>query len=343
MSSSAVAFRCLALYWLMRHVFLSPVAGPEQRCGPSRRRCHHPHPPQTAGGWPSTLWSKNNHQGSQYFSHTRFQSNVGTDWAGKVQISTPFFGRNVTQSAPGPPWSACRGWCSRWARAALSSPCSWTCCCPAVCGQTQRYWTPDSQSPAPHLREKKKEKTCLRTRSRLIHTARDDSELCIAARGQQRILTVRVYGIVHVLCVVDLCSHIGDHKVKGCTIHLFTPCKMSQEKPEAFQVIIICFANRNAPDNLAKIQVHELPFLCCDAIAITQRKNTTKYWVVSISIHPSSESIAFPDIYSQMMGSVSQEPGQPTATVVWKDIKRRSPWACSTRWAGSAAWTTPWA
>lgn len=61
-------------------------------------------------------------------------------------------------ASPGPRWSACTGWCSRWARAALSSRCSWTCCSPAACGRTQRCWTPNSRNPKPHLQKKKKKK-----------------------------------------------------------------------------------------------------------------------------------------------------------------------------------------
>lgn len=56
-------------------------------------------------------------------------------------------------SSPAPLWSAYTGWCSRWAQAGLSSPCSWTCCSPAACGQTQRCWTPSSQNQEPHLQK----------------------------------------------------------------------------------------------------------------------------------------------------------------------------------------------
>ena len=163
MSSRALChpISCIILTHVTR--FLSPAAGPEQRCGPSRRRCHRPRPQQTAEGWPSTLWSKNNHQSSQYFRRTHFQSNVGTDWAEMGRFHPPFFGHDIVQcfqTAPGPLWSACRGWRSRWARAGPSSPCSWTCCCPAACGRTQRYWTPDSQSLAPHLQGKEERRNC---------------------------------------------------------------------------------------------------------------------------------------------------------------------------------------
>lgn len=112
--------------------------------------------------------------------------------------------------SPGPPWSACTGWCSRWVRAGLSSLYSWTCCSPAACAQTQRCWTPDSQNPKPHLKKNKKTPENLFTHV----TCSTESRWQKVVRMTWLLLTIWVYRVIHFLCVVDLCSHISEHMVK---------------------------------------------------------------------------------------------------------------------------------
>ena len=90
------------------YVFISPAAGPERRSWQSRRRCHHPRPPQTAAGLLSTLWSDD----------TFPQSNTNSIYT-QLQLR-----RSFSHFSPGPRWSACTGLCSRWVQEALSSPCS---------------------------------------------------------------------------------------------------------------------------------------------------------------------------------------------------------------------------